>query len=305
MHIHRLAILEFESIIFSEIEVAQLMDTMNMKFKDLIDKHVTELKKYYHDSSKFSTDIELLHQAYLFNAYDALCYYNEYLSGLKHTDKDILAELLYTAELNICNDNTDRPLYIVGRAANVQILPSNANLRSWNTKSEKHNHYLDTISLPNNFETGLLVLKETRRAHMEQVIRQAHHLITRVRSFTFTEFDNQCLEDELSNYLFGYSNHEEDNCRAVIDKYALNKCDVPSINLELSLNTGVTKTMHELTSAIIKNKKLDKPYEKISVIEIIFEFIDKIIKNHSISEQREQSRTRIIRALSTHSKAVE
>ena len=131
---------------------------------------------------------------------------------------------------------------------------------------------------------------------MELVIRQAHHLITRIQSFTFTEFDGQCLEDEFREYLFECSNQEEDMCRAVIEKYVLNKCDVP-INLELSLNTGATRTMHELTSAIIKNKKLEKPYEKIAVIEIIFEFIDKIIKNHTISEQREQSRNRILRAL--------
>lgn len=52
-----------------------------------------------------------------------------------------------------------------------------------------------------------------------------------------------------------------------------------------SLSTGASKTMHELANAIIKNKKLDKPYEKIAVVEIIFEF------------QREQSRGRILRAL--------
>ena len=234
----------------------------------------------------------------MFNAYDTLCYYNEYLGGLKNTDKDTIAELLYTAELNICNENSDRPLYIISRTLDNQILSSNSNLRSWNAKIEKYHQYLDSVSLPNNFETGLLVLKETRRAHMELVIRQAHHLITRIRSFTFTEFDGRCLEDEFSEYLFKCSNQEEDNCRAVIEKYALNKCDVPSINLELSLNTGATRTMHELTSAIIKNKKLEKPYEKIAVIiEIIFEFIDKIIRNHTISEQREQSRNRILRAL--------
>ena len=91
-------------------------------------------------------------------------------------------------------------------------------MRSWCAKNEKHHQYLDSVSLPNNFETGLLVLKETRRAHMEQVIRQAHHLMTRLRSFTFTNFDGQCLEDEFSEFLFGFSNQEEDNCRAVIEK---------------------------------------------------------------------------------------
>jgi hypothetical protein len=49
----------------------------------------------------------------------------------------------------------------------------------------------------------------------------------------------------------------------------------------LAIGNGTTKTMHELTNAIIKNKKLDKPYEKIAVIEIIFEFIKKIIDIHS------------------------
>ena len=133
-------------------------------------------------------------------------------------------------------------------------------MRPWSAKNEKHHQYLDSVSLPNNFETGLLVLKETRHAQIEQVIRQAHHLITRIWSFTFTEFDGQCLKDEFSEYLFESSDQEEDNCRAVIDKYVLNKFDVPSINLELSLNTGATKTLRTW----IKNKKLDKPYENPS-----------------------------------------
>ena len=62
-------------------------------------------------------------------------------------------------------------------------------------------------------------------AHLEQVIRQAQYLLTRIRSFTFITFDGQCLEDEFSDYLFGCSSHEEDNLKSVIEKYFLNKCD--------------------------------------------------------------------------------
>jgi hypothetical protein len=66
-----------------------------------------------------------------------------------------------------------------------------------------------------------------------------------------------------------------------LEKYVLNKCDVSSINIQLSPSTGISKTMHELTNAIIRNKKLDKPHdEKIAVVEIIFEFIEKILQNH-------------------------
>jgi hypothetical protein len=63
---------------------------------------------------------------------------------------------------------------------------------------------------------------------MEQVIRQAHCLITK---------------KELLHLLL----------------LIINKCEEPSINLELAIGNGITKTMHELTNAIIKNKKLDKP----------------------------------------------
>ena len=128
---------------------------MNSKLKDLIEKHVSELRKYYHDSNKFNIDIEFLHHAYVFNAYETLFYYNEYLGGLKHTDKDIIAELLYTAELNICNENMDRSCYIISRISKIQILPSNSNLRPWCTKNEKHHQYLNSVSLPKNFETVL------------------------------------------------------------------------------------------------------------------------------------------------------
>ena len=58
-------------------------------------------------------------------------------------------------------------------------------------------------------------------------------------------------------------------------------CDEPSINLELyiTISPSTSKTMHELTNAIIKNKK---SYEKIAVVEIIFEFIEKILQNHLV-----------------------
>ncbi len=55
--------------------------------------------------------------------------------------------------------------------------------------------------------------------------------------------------------------------------------------------------MHELTNAIIKNKKLDKPYEKVAVIEIIFEFIEKMIDDYIVSNQRELSRGKILRMI--------
>ena len=55
--------------------------------------------------------------------------------------------------------------------------------------------------------------------------------------------------------------------------------------------------MHELTNAIIKSKKLEKPYEKIAIIEIIFDFIEKIIDNYIVSNQKELSRGKILRAL--------
>jgi hypothetical protein len=70
----------------------------------------------------------------------------------------------------------------------------------------------------------------------------------------------------------------------------------------LAIGNGTTKTMHELTNAIIKNKKLDKQYEKIAVIEIIFEFIKKIIDNYTLSIQRDQSRNKIMRALNIQNK---
>ncbi len=57
--------------------------------------------------------------------------------------------------------------------------------------------------------------------------------------------------------------------------------------------------MHELTNAIIRNKKLDKPYEKVAVIEIIFEFIEKMIDDYIVSNQRELSRGKILRALNS------
>jgi len=204
---------------------------MNIKLTDLMEKHVNELRKYYIDSIKFNTNKELLHHAYLFNAYDALCYYNEYLGGLKHTDKDIIAELLYTAELNICGENTDRPSYIINRPSRCQILLSNSNILPWCMKNEKHQQYLDTLTLPNNYETGLLVLKETRRSHMEQ----AHYLITKIRAVTFTSFDNQCLEDEFNDYLLECSNREEYDCNSVLEKYSIKNCEEPSINLELAI----------------------------------------------------------------------
>ncbi len=99
--------------IFSDIDLAHFIDSMNLKLKNLILKHANELWKYYNESTKYNTDIELLHYVYLFNAYDTLCYYNEYLGGIKQTDKDTIAELLYTAELNICGENTDGPSYII------------------------------------------------------------------------------------------------------------------------------------------------------------------------------------------------
>ena len=43
--------------------------------------------------------------------------------------------------------------------------------------------------------------------------------------------------------------------------------------------------MHELTNDIIKNKNLDKPYEEIAVVEIIFEFIEKIIQKIAIKRE--------------------
>jgi hypothetical protein len=91
---------------------------------------------------------------------------------------------------------------------------------------------------------------------MEQVIRQAHYLITKIRAVTFTSFDNQCLDDEYSDYLLECSNREEYDCKLVLEKYSLKKCEEPSINLELAIGNGTTKTMHELTYAIIKNKKI-------------------------------------------------
>jgi len=87
----------------------------------------------------------------------------------------------------------------------------------------------------------------------------------------------------LSDYLLlECSNREEYDCKLALEKYSLKKCEEQSINLELAIGNGTTKTMHELTNAIIKNKKLDK----IAVIEIIFEFIKIIIDNYTLSIQR-------------------
>ncbi len=60
---------------------------------------------------------------------------------------------------------------------------------------------------------------------MEQVIRQAHYLIKKIRAVSFTSLDNQqCLDDELSDYLLlECSNREEYDCKLALEKYSLKK----------------------------------------------------------------------------------
>jgi hypothetical protein len=76
-----------------------------------------------------------------------MIYYNEYLDSVRYTNRDQIAELIYTAEHNFCI-NELRSNYIMQNLAGVPRSVPLYNSCHWKHRSEDHDTFLAKLKVP-------------------------------------------------------------------------------------------------------------------------------------------------------------
>ena len=96
---------DYETSVFSDIGFAKIhLQYIHL----LVSKHSNEIRK--HDSTCLDkSDTHIVTNSFKFNSHVVLLYYNNYIARMRYTQRDTIAELLYTAEHSVSvNDDYDR-----------------------------------------------------------------------------------------------------------------------------------------------------------------------------------------------------
>jgi len=292
LNFHSNNIMEFETSIISDNEYRGFLERINNTLSRLIVKHANELRSRNDNTMKYDSDYHLLVDAYEFNAYEVLCYYNENLSTIRFVHRDEIAGLLYTAEDNLCIGGGVKAQLIMNKLNGVPTSIPKYDYCHWIQELD-HDSFLHNLKFDKTAENGITTLIETKRKHAEAKISKAYKLINSVRDFYVQDYDKEGLIEHLGSEFLDKA-YEEKHIHTVIDIYKLNESKEESVMLELAILKSCKNNIEKIIDTLINNKNLEKVSEKIHMINKIYDFISSVILSLKQMSSREVNRVNII-----------
>ncbi len=156
-------------------------------------------------------------------------------------------------------------IIIIQNLRGIPISTPLLNSCHWIYKDEDHNAFvtkLMNLKSSKTLEHGLGAMYETKRVHIEKMIKKAHELIVLIRDFQFKSDTEYLLNDFISDILLSECN-EAVEINNIIKTFELNESVEPCIKLEVALAGSSSLTLLSTAKMISRSKNLECISEKI------------------------------------------